>query len=156
MTIKRNSLSALLSLGLLTATLPNAAFADGPRCQNGDTGQPSKAQHMLESLDQNADGAISSAEIEAATLLRAQEADTNGDGAISTDELQALRESARQERLNKRLLKADSNGDGIVSTSEFADHRAAHLAQLDRDGDGLIQEDELPSRDHRGPHRRFF
>ncbi len=41
---------------------------------------------------------------------------------------------------------ADTNGDGVITRKEFLAARASAFVRLDRNGDGYIDKDDLPSR----------
>lgn len=93
-------------------------------------------------LDQNGDGQITTAEIEAGTANEALAIDTNGDGLITAEELFAMHQRKRMERITARLNAADADGNGDISLAEFANQHTARTLRLDRDGDGIISEDE--------------
>ncbi|SLN23280.1 EF-hand domain-containing protein [Pseudooctadecabacter jejudonensis] len=92
----------------------------------------------FEQLDADASGGVTQAEvaayIEAQAQARFAAADANGDGALSADEMLAQADSARAERLARRIAdrieKADTNGDGLLQQSEI------QAARADRDGHG--------------------
>ncbi len=98
---------------------------------------------QLQELDANSDGEITTAEIEAAAAAEAQATDTNGDGVISVEELIARHELKRQQRIAKRLNAADSDANGQISLDEFATQRVTGALRMDRNGDGIVSEDEL-------------
>lgn len=100
-----------------------------------------------------ATGAVAQERPDFATL------DTNGDGAISITELQAQGE--------QRFATADTDGNGALSeaellaqASERAENRAAKMVErmmekLDENGDGEIQQGEMPERDSDRGERMF-
>jgi Ca2+-binding EF-hand superfamily protein len=44
------------------------------------------------------------------------------------------------------FASADMNGDGVVTRAEFVAARAAGFSKYDRNGDGFIDEDDVPRR----------
>jgi len=47
-------------------------------------------------------------------------------------------------RMLEQMAKADSNHDGNVSKSEFLTYRAQQFDRLDRDGNGVLSDGDLP------------
>ncbi len=120
----------------------------------GALAQDSKGDKRFDRLDTNGDGEISQSELAArdeersarrAEMLEA--ADTDGNGSISRDEMKAFREAKRAER------NPDKNGDGVVDRTEFINAAQERFDKLDKDGNGVLSEDEKPRRG-RGHHRR--
>lgn len=106
----------------------------------------------FEKLDANDDGIVTAAEMDAqqADLLAA--ADANGDGGISEEEFRAHRKAKRKEWREKN--NPDTNGDGLVDRVEFIAAAEKRFDRLDKDGNGVISEDERRSK--RGRHHRGF
>lgn len=102
---------------------------------------------VLRALDADNDGVISSAEIAnaAVTLLTL---DNNHDNKLSAEECglgapnptRAIRRSFM--RLHPVLAALDANHDGEISAAEILNAPAA-LRSLDKNGDGVLTEDEL-------------
>ena len=114
-----------------------------------------RGSSRFDRLDQNGDGEITRAEIEAASSERAGkranrradrmfEADANGDGAVTREELKAYRENRNP----------DKNGDGVIDRAEFMEKAAERFDRLDKNGDGVLSEDERPRRGKRKGKRR--
>jgi len=109
-------------------------------------------------LDANSDGSVSAQEFSA---LRCEMAlhmfvrmDVNNDKVLQADELSKAASDERSRRVGPRgraLLapqEADADGDGQVTLSEFVAAHAKAAAdafkELDADGNGLLQGDEIP------------
>jgi hypothetical protein len=129
----------------------------------------------LKEADTNKDGRITRAETDAAIALRFKKSDTNGDGTLNEAEFV----TAMPKRPDRppmppegapppppegyptpprfdpaaRFRATDWNGDGKLSPEEFAVPMKAMAINADRNGDGVISEDELRGPPHgpRGP-----
>lgn len=44
-----------------------------------------------------------------------------------------------------RLRAADSNHDGVVERAEFIAYRASNFSRLDRNGNGVLEESDIPT-----------
>lgn len=140
-----------LPLSLITLSLAETddAPVKGPR--PGHRPPPP----LVRALDADHDGAISAAEIAAATTAL-RSLDTNGDGVISVDELHPPRPAdapARRDRPTPPaadqsrptpplMLALDANADGALSAAEIA-NAPASLAALDVDHDGRLSGSEI-------------
>ena len=113
------------------------------------------------SMDTDGDGSVSRAEFEAAATKAAGERfsrlDTDANGLLSREELNAGRGTRR--RGPEMGAAIDTDGDGAWSLAELQAAQpgfdAERFAELDRNGDGLINADERPMRGPRGEHRRM-
>lgn len=104
---------------------------------------------MMNRLDKDGDGSISMDEFPGPedhfTRL-----DQNSDGTI--DESETPGRGLRHGKLGKRLIqKFDTDEDGLVSKEEFEVGHANRFARMDLDGNGQIDQDEMPR--HRMGHR---
>jgi len=80
-------------------------------------------------------------------------ADVNGDGALNFEELMMTCVSRKlknkEERLWEAFCKLDLNGDGKITAQEIAsvvedkDKAAALIAEVDKNGDGVVDYDEF-------------
>ncbi len=124
-----------------------------------------RAQARFAKTDANGDGQISNEEFTAARTLRKQKIkkhmDANGDGML-TDEDRQIRRKNRQERRVKRQemrqkFKPDANGDGVVDLAEHRAVASAMFAQLDKDGDGMLSENEQrrPKKRHKKHNKKY-
>lgn len=103
-----------------------------------------------EKADTNGDGEISAAEMSARQAEFLEAADTDGNGAVSKDEMKAYREARRAERRAER--NPDKNEDGVVDRTEFLNAAQDRFDRMDKNGDGVLSEDE--QRRKRGRHHR--
>ncbi|HVW26827.1 MAG TPA: hypothetical protein VHC69_15770 [Polyangiaceae bacterium] len=139
-----------LSLSLISGLAALALSA----CSGGEGGDPSPADvpqgtasAALESAPQGKAGATRH---DPSKLI--QKFDANGDGKLEVSEL--------PERMQAFLGKADTNNDGVLSVAELTAARDAFhakfsgksldpatvLKNLDKNGDGKLEADELPPR----------
>ena len=104
----------------------------------------------LLTADADGDGAVTQEEIEAQRQARFTTADADGNGGLSAEELlameDAVREEARAARVAERIAQIDDNGDGILQAEEI-EARTPQIAplfdRLDTDGDNAISQAEL-------------
>ncbi|MEM9617555.1 MAG: hypothetical protein AAF936_06305 [Pseudomonadota bacterium] len=101
-------------------------------------------------LDINGDGKITAEELSERQSELIANADTDGDGAITKDEMKAYHEARRAEWREKN--NPDTNGDGVIDRTEFIASAQERFDRMDKNGDGVISEDERPRRG-RGRHR---
>ncbi|MFO8081763.1 MAG: hypothetical protein R6V07_15860 [Armatimonadota bacterium] len=114
----------------------------------GDADPARRWQQMLERFDANADGQISAEEFEGREEVL-KFLDANDDGVITEDEAMQAGDRARErvrmdpaERWQQLLENCDANEDGTISADEWP-ARPEGFERLDRDGDGLLVEDEV-------------
>lgn len=130
--IKYTALGAL-SLGLVGLAAAGPAAADG---RHDDRAGPPR----FEKLDANADGFITTDEMDALRLARFKKEDANSDGFLTLDEMQA---SAQKRFENRR----EDRGP-VPGAEEIADRTQRMLRFFDENGDGKVAFDEMP--DYRG------
>lgn len=104
----------------------------------------------FEKLDANGDGIVTATEMDARQAELLRDADANGDGGLTEEEFRAHRKAKRKEWREKN--NPDTNGDGLVDRVEFLAAAEKRFDRLDKDGDGVISEDER--RSMRGRHHR--
>ncbi|SFS02418.1 EF-hand domain-containing protein [Yoonia litorea] len=137
----------------LTALLLAMVVAAGAAQAQGHGNRPS-----FDALDLNSDGTLSRAELQAQAGLRFETADANGDGALSEDELIAAASSRAQDRIERMMERFDTNGDGLLQQAELprpGEGRTARMFErVDANRDGLISEDEFEAAKARMQDRR--
>ena len=102
-------------------------------------------------MDTNGDGEITADEASDRFAEHLAAADTDGSGGVSKDEMKAFHQARRAERREKR--NPDKNDDGVVDKTEFLNAAQERFDRLDKDGDGVLSEDERRrKRGHRGRH----
>ncbi len=111
----------------------------GPSSQGNDRNM--RADPILNALDTNHDGVISTAEIAAAdkSLLAL---DLNHDGEISADEMR-VRPPSPQQQVEHVLGEFDTNKDGRLSKAEAPDRLQQQFESIDTNHDGFLDKQEL-------------
>jgi Ca2+-binding EF-hand superfamily protein len=114
------------------------------------------AKSLMEKLDSNEDGSLSTDEISKAGDLAKKilGADSNGDKSVSLEELIAdiTKQDDRppmmgdpKEMASKIMSELDTNKDGVLSSDEISNggEKASRISGADKDGDGQVTLDEL-------------
>jgi len=133
--MKKIILASATALGL--SLIATGAFAG-----------PGGGKHF-DRMDKNGDGKITAEEMSEAHADLIAKADSDGDGAVTKEEMKAFHKARREEWKAKH--NPDKNGDGVVDRTEFTDAAGEHFDKMDKDGDGVLSEDERKSR---GRHHR--
>jgi len=93
----------------------------------------------FERLDENRDGVVTLREFETHALARFTRADVNHDGKLSSEERNAVLELRSKEGFKER----DLNHDGVLERSELEHMPRAIFYQIDTDGSGGINANEM-------------
>ena len=112
---------------------------------------PGKDGKHFDRMDSNGDGKITAEELSERQAELIANADSDGDGALTKDELKAYRKEKREEHRAKH--NPDANDDGLIDRTEFINAAQERFDRMDKNGDGVISEDERRKRGRRG-HRR--
>lgn len=102
--------------------------------------------------DKDGDGRVSVEEIDERHRDFLAKADADKDGYITEDEMEALHEAKKAEMKAKLFPDADKNG--FVDRREFEDAARARFAELDKNGDGRLSEEEARAGHQRGHGHR--
>jgi EF hand len=151
--------STVAVLALMGTVLAAAAFAQGGP-EGGPEGRGPGLQEMFASIDADANGLVTEAELEAHRSAEFTAADTNGDGLLSADELSAralARFTETQAARTARMIdNQDNNGDGSLALAELDEGpMGRNFARIDTDNDGAISQAEAEAMgDRMGKHRR--
>lgn len=130
--------------------LMGAVFASGAMAQEGPGGPEGRGAMLLkmfDSMDADADGKLTEAELEASRAAMFTAADTNADGMLSVEELSAQHLARFTEGLAERTAKMiehrDNDGDGSLSLAEVDEGPGQrNFARIDSDDDGAISKVE--------------
>lgn len=139
---------------ILTTPVLSLAADDGqPRAGKRGKKRQAIPENLLEKLDTNADGKISTEEAPERLKKVFSKLDGNADGAIDATELKAGREK-RDGGPAKRTAEAgpaakemfarfDSNSDGKISQEEAPERMKRHFGRIDANGDGGVDAEEM-------------
>lgn len=104
-------------------------------------------------LDLNGDGALTLEEMQSRGQACFAEMDANNDGVLSKEELSAAVTAHAADRVARMLSRFDDNGDGLLQQDEMparAENRAARMFdRFDADGDGTISAEEFDAAEMR-------
>lgn len=132
---------------LIAAIAGGAALAHSPEMRGADRARgPS-----FETLDADADGLLTEAELIAQAEARFAARDSDGDGQLSVAEIQADMQATQAERIARRIARLDENGDGALSYAEITARRdpAAMFDRLDANADGAVSAAEFAALEKR-------
>ena len=113
----------------------NAAEAPKPARQPASMG--------LKRFDTNTDDLVSKAELDAGLQSDFKKEDKNSDQTLDVTEARTLNERLRQEQNTSPVF--DWNADGRIVFAEFATQWRTLFDRSDRNGDGVVDEEELKS-----------
>ena len=151
----------LLVGGVVAGLLAGGALAVHATGGHGSKGfGPGKGMMMksmmslIETVDTDQSGTVSTEEIEALRSEKFANNDANGSGDLTLEEFQSLWLEMARPVMVDHFQFLDHDGDGIVTREEFDRPVNRLVTVLDRDGDGEITFEEVRSRrgGHRGHH----
>lgn len=128
---------------------PAGRGARGPRREEPQAGQPRQPWlrvHAME-MDQDADGALTRAELDAEVDRTWRSLDANADGVLVVAERRgrAGEGTAMGGFVDQHWVEVDANSDGRVSRDELASVAVRMFRRGDVDGDGTVSAAELTS-----------
>ncbi|MEM6972523.1 MAG: hypothetical protein AAF577_06930 [Pseudomonadota bacterium] len=102
-----------------------------------------RLRRLRDQYDADGNGLITQTEIDEGRRDQIEEFDTNTDGALSIAEFEALWMQAMRERMVRRFQRHDRDGDGLVTEEEYVDTLSDLVERRDRTGDGALGRDDL-------------
>ncbi len=130
----------------------NSGYANGSGRGRSAGGSRGRGSFCAEA-DLNRDGKVTHAELDTALHQQFQTA-AKGSAFMTIDELYAL-ELARYREMDARIFqRMNTSYTGKLTLQEYAASEAKFFARLDKNGDGVITEDELSSRRRSGGSTR--
>ncbi|WP_253949353.1 EF-hand domain-containing protein [Mangrovicoccus sp. HB161399] len=159
MTKKMIALSAAIAAGLALPVLADRG-QDGARGMGPGGFGPGERPAFSE-LDADSSGTVTAEEFKAHREARFQAADADGNGELTADELTAAAVARMQERMAARIANMvefrDQDGNGTLSMAELeGPGMAAGMERafqaMDRDGDGVLSQEEMAQRPIMGGH----
>lgn len=124
-----------------------ALMMTGPAMARGDGPQ----RPDFTELDTNSDGQITQIEMDAHRTARFAAVDADGDGAVSAAELAAASERKNEARLERMIERFDTDGDGKLTQAEMPTReRGSMMERMDSNNDGVLDAEEYAAAHDRG------
>ena len=101
---------------------------------------------ILAQVDTDKNAAISQNEINAFRTAKVTAADTTKDGALSLDEFSVAYNNMMRARMVDEFQKFDDDGNGSITTAELDTRFGTIVAQMDRNGDGVLSAADRPDK----------
>jgi len=142
---------AVIALGASSAFAQDQGQGGGMGGMHGG-GMGGRGGGMFARYDTDHDGKISLAEYETGRMMSFKRMDGDGNGALSFAEIDAASAAAAQrggpmadmmKARNDALKAADTNGDQSISADEYKAYVDAEFKTLDTNSDGFLTEDEM-------------
>ena len=115
---------------------------------------------FMRDADANKDGTITRDEAMASATKRFDMFDGNKDGAIDKADFDLMRKETVDYRVKRFIHAFGADKDGKVTREQFTAKAKERFAQMDHNGDGQINRDEMPGhgmrRHERGGNRGWF
>jgi Ca2+-binding EF-hand superfamily protein len=149
--------SALIVAAVLMGA---AAFAQDSGMGPGGMPRGAGPKFDFSAMDADKDGKVTKAEIEAFRAARFAQADANKDGSLSPEEMAAAHDSMmaqrKADREAKMFKRMDKDGNGLISQDEMPIPPNADkmFDRMDTDGDGAISQAELDAAQQKMQERR--
>lgn len=110
------------------------------------------AQRRFEHGDVNSDGAISQQEFEEVRAERDQKREVAR--AERREKRQARGDDRKDRRGDRERFHPDANDDGVIDVAEHTAAAERAFTRMDKDGDGLLAQDEQKHSKRRGDRKR--
>ena len=109
----------------------------------GFFGNPEGMIERLLAMDTDGDDRLAPEELPEPMRQRFDRMDENGDGYVEPSEIETMMQRATSRRGRGAWMQRDADGDGKLSIDEVPPRLQERFEQLDTDGDGLLDEQEL-------------
>lgn len=124
-----------------------------------------RSDHMIEKMDTDKDGAVSTDEFKAHRAEIFSAADSNGDGSLSGDEFAAMAKAmqekreeamkmAREKKRQNHFNKMDADGDGKISQAEFDAGGEHRFNRMDNNDDGKLDKNDRHKKQYKKHHKK--
>ena len=109
---------------------------------HGMGGHGGMMQSQMERYDANKDGKLSQDEIDQNRTSWHGEFDADKNSTLSLDEFKNLWMKARQEEMVREFQFFDRDGNGQVTLDEYKEPMSGLVADMDRNGDGVLSRED--------------
>ena len=93
---------------------------------------------LFAEVDQDGDGSITQADIDAYLEAQRTGADADGDGAVSLAEFEAIWLEQTRQAMTRTFQGLDADASGEITEAELSERFGGVVARMNRDGDGAL------------------
>ncbi|MEZ5923389.1 MAG: hypothetical protein R3D57_03305 [Hyphomicrobiaceae bacterium] len=101
-----------------------------------------RMMHMLGQLDTNKDKKLTQEEIDGARSALLTTHDANKDGALTLDEFEGVFMEQMRQMMVRQFQRLDRDGNASITAEEFSEPFAGLVARMDRNNDGVLDEND--------------
>ncbi len=123
-------IAMIFALLAAIAAVPATAFAMEPYLP--------KSPRSFGHVDDNADGKLTTPELETRAIRRFDRFDTDHNGTVTPAEIDATLQKALEKRRERLLARLDADHNGAITKTEIDAYVQKLLTQADADGDGGV------------------
>lgn len=109
---------------------------------------------MMERFDADKDGKLTQDELDQSRKDLIAKHDADKDGNISLEEFKTLWLDVFQRRVVRGFQRIDTDGDASITTEEFLKPFSKTVERMDRNDDGVYDENDSKRRHHRDHDRK--
>ncbi|TRC97422.1 hypothetical protein FJV76_00960 [Mesorhizobium sp. WSM4303] len=148
----RKTTGLALAFVALAGAVGTTAYAEN----NASARMREGTMMRLDKAMKDSNGTISFDQFSDAMNARLKKLVADNGGKLTVAQLADALEKARFEKMAKRIIaRYDTKGDGTLTTEDITGREKKAFAMLDRNNDGKIERNELPTNGRMGRHHQW-